>query len=92
MSPPVHVVTRLRLDAELYQPAPPRQPKQMGRPCQVGERLPGLKALVDNPYTPWQTVVVKDWYGQDNYTLHIVSATAIWYKTRMPAPIRARID
>lgn len=89
MSPPVHVVTRLRLDAELYQPAPPRQPKQMGRPRKVGKRLPGLKALVDNPYTPWQTVVIKDWYGQDNYTLHIASATAVWYKTGMPAvPIR----
>jgi len=30
----------------------------------VGKRLPGLKALVNNPYTPWQTVEMKDWYGQ----------------------------
>lgn len=61
----------------------------MGRPRKVGKRLPSLKALVDNPYTPWQTVVLKDWYGQDDYTLHITSATAVWYKTGMPAvPIR----
>lgn len=89
MRVPVHVVTRLRLDAELYQPALPRHPKQMGRPRKVGQRLPGLKALVDNPYTPWQTVIMKDWYGQGDYTLHIASATAVWYKTGMPlVPIR----
>ena len=89
MSPAVHVVTRLRLDAELYQPAPLRRPKQMGRPRKVGKRLPSLKALVNNPYTPWQTVEIKDWYGQGDYPLHVTSATAVWYKTGMPAvPIR----
>jgi len=35
MRVPVHVVTRLRLDAALYQPPPPRQAKQMGRPRKV---------------------------------------------------------
>jgi len=30
----------------------------------VGKRLPGLKALVNNPHTPWQTVEMKDWYGR----------------------------
>lgn len=89
MSRPVHIITRLRLDAQLYQPAPPRRPKQMGRPRKVGKRLPSLKALVNNPYTPWQTVEIKDWYGQGNYLLHIASATAVWYKTGMPSvPIR----
>ena len=93
MSKPVHIITRLRLDAQLYQPAPLRRPKQMGRPRKVGKRLPGLKALVNNPYTPWQTVEMKDWYGQGDYLLHITSATAVWYKTGMPAvPIRARLD
>jgi hypothetical protein len=86
---PVHVVTRLRLDAALYQPPPPRQPKQMGRPRKVGKRLPTLKPLLENPYTPWQTIVIKDWYGHGEYTLHIVSHTAVWYHTGLPAlPIR----
>jgi len=89
MRRPVHIITRLRLDAQLYQPAPLPRPKQMGRPRKVGKRLPSLKALVDNPYTPWQAVEMKDWYGQGNYPLHITSATAVWYKTGMPAvPIR----
>ncbi len=89
MKSPLHIVTRLRLDAALYQPAPPRQPKQMGRPRKVGKRLPTLKALIENPYTPWQTVVVKDWYGHGDYTLQIASHTAVWYHTGLPAlPIR----
>ena len=89
MKLPVHIVTRLRLDAALYQPPPPRQPKQMGRPRKVGKRLPTLKALIENSYTPWQTVVVKDWYGHGDYTLQIASHTAVWYHTGLPVlPIR----
>ena len=89
LSTPVHVVTRLRLDAALYHPAQSRQEKQMGRPRKVGKRLPTLKSLVDNPYTPWHTVVLKDWYGHGDYTLQITSHTAVWYHTGLPAvPIR----
>ena len=39
---PVTVITRLRLDAALYQPAPARRPGQNGRPRLKGERLPPL--------------------------------------------------
>src|SRR5829696_585101 len=35
-------ITRLRLDAALYRPAPPRQPGTIGRPRTKGERLPTL--------------------------------------------------
>jgi len=35
MSRPVHIITRLRLDAQLYRPAPLRRSKQMGRPGQA---------------------------------------------------------
>ena len=46
---PVTLITRLRLDAALYEPAPPRQPGQNGRPPLKGQRLPALKSLVDHP-------------------------------------------
>jgi len=86
MSRPVHIITRLRLDAQLYR-APLRRSNKWAP--KVGKRLPGLKALVNNPYTPWQTVEMKDWYGRGDYPLHVTSATAVWYKTGMPAvPIR----
>jgi len=37
---PITMITRLRLDAALYTPAPPRQPHQNGRPRKKGTRLP----------------------------------------------------
>jgi DDE superfamily endonuclease len=39
---PITFITRLRLDAALYEPAPPRYPGQIGRPRLKGERLPNL--------------------------------------------------
>jgi hypothetical protein len=38
----VQVISRLRLDAALYAPPPPRRPGQQGRPRRRGDRLPGL--------------------------------------------------
>jgi hypothetical protein len=46
---PVTVVTRLRLDAALYEPAPPRRPKQVGRPRVKGRRLPTPAAVAADP-------------------------------------------
>jgi len=40
--PQVAVVTRLRLDAAVYEPAPARQAKQTGRPRKPGRRVPTL--------------------------------------------------
>ena len=45
----VAVVTRLRLDAALYEPAAVRQPGQMGRPRKKGPRLPTLPQVVEAP-------------------------------------------
>ena len=40
LSEPVYMVTRLRLDAALYEPAPPRGPHQVRRPAKKGPKLP----------------------------------------------------
>ena len=53
MSKPVVVVTKLRKDASLYQPAPARRPGQIGRPRVVGVRLPSPTAVLDDPATQW---------------------------------------
>lgn len=81
---PVDVITRFRLDAQLFQPAPPRHPNQLGRPRKVGNRLPSLKTVLEDSDTAWQTVVLPDWYSRGDYTLLVASATAVWYKTGMP--------
>ena len=46
---PVTFISRLRLDAALFEPAPPRLPGQIGRPRLKGRRLPSPIALLDNP-------------------------------------------
>jgi DDE superfamily endonuclease len=57
----VTVVTRRRLDAALYEPAPVRQGRQLGRPRKKGKRLPTLAHVLHHPQTGWQTSEVKDW-------------------------------
>ncbi len=89
LSQPVTFITRLRLDAALYEPAPPRRPGQMGRPRLKGERLPNLSVVAEDSSTAWRSVTVADWYGEAERTLETTSATAVWYSTGLPAaPIR----
>jgi hypothetical protein len=86
---PVTVVTRLRLDAALYEPAPPRRPKQVGRPRVKGPRLPTLAAVAADPTAPWTAVTVAQWYGAGARRVEVISAAAVWYHTGLrPVPIR----
>ncbi len=86
---PITVITRLRLDAALYEPAPPRQPHQNGRPRKKGVRLPTLTARATDPATHWQAVTVADWYGKGERTVELLSESAVWYHTGLPpVPIR----
>ena len=81
---PVTFVTRLRLDAALYDPAPPRRAGQLGRPRLKGERLPNLSVVAEDPGTAWAAATVDDWYGGER-TVEVASATALWYSTGLPA-------
>ncbi len=89
LAQPVVMVTRLRLDAALFTPAPPRKPKQNGRPRIKGARLPTLQQIVDDPTTVWTKVTVPRWYSQGAREVELASATCVWYHSGMPAvPIR----
>jgi hypothetical protein len=86
---PVVCVTRLRLDARLFRPAPPRKKGAMGRPRLVGIRLPSLQQVLANRHTKWQRLFVNDWYGQGRRLVELTSGTAVWYHTGLPpVPIR----
>lgn len=86
---PITFITRLRIDAALYEPVPPRKPHQMGRPRLKGPRLPSLSAVLEDPQTIWRTITVSGWYGGGERAVEIVSETAIWYSTGLPAvPVR----
>jgi hypothetical protein len=83
------IVTRLRLDARLFAPAPPRPPGQKGRPRLVGARLPSLAARLRDPATVWLPLTVPFWYGETDRTSEIVSETALWYHPGLPpVPLR----
>jgi len=85
----VCLITRLRIDANLFAPAPPRRPGQMGRPRLKGRRLPKLAAVLANPKTVWSPINVTEWYGGRQRKLEIVSGAAVWYHSGLPpAPIR----
>jgi hypothetical protein len=82
-------IARLRLDAHLCAPPPPRRPHQIGRPRLVGKRLLTLAHVRDDPATQWTRVTVPRWYSQTERVVEIVSQTAIWYHTGLPpVPIR----
>ena len=88
LSHPVTFITRLRLDAALYEPAPPRHPGQTGRPRLKGQRLATLKYLLGQPTTVWTAVTVP-WYDGTLRILEIASDTAVWYHSgKAPVPIR----
>jgi hypothetical protein len=83
------VVSRLRLDAALYEPAPEREPHQMGRPRLKGKRLPTLKDVFNDTQQVWQSLVVPHWYGNTEREIEYLSATAVWYHTGKPiVPLR----
>lgn len=84
---PVTIITRLRLDAALYEPAPPRSGK-VGRPRKKGKRLPTLQTVLDDRQTKWQSVKVC-WYDGQTQLMEITSQTAVWYHSgKPPVPIR----
>jgi hypothetical protein len=78
------IVTRLRLDAALYAPAPVRRPKQRGRSRKKGERLPALSQVLADPRTQWTSLTARFWYGEQNRVLQVASETALWYHSGMP--------
>ena len=82
---PVTVVTRLRLDARLFAPAPTRKSGTNGRPRKKGVRLPTLKTQVTSPQTVWQRVRIAQWYGHGAREVEIVSGTALWQSGGQPA-------
>ena len=89
LSKPVTFITRLRLDAALYEPAPPRRPRQIGRPRIKGERLPNLSVVAEDSNTVWEFVKIANWYGSGDRTVEIASDTAVWYSTGLFAvPLR----
>lgn len=70
----VTFVPRLRLDATLYEPAPPYSNK--GRPRKKGRRLPTLRQVLQDAHTIWITFALP-WYDGQVHNIYIASACAV---------------
>jgi hypothetical protein len=89
LSDPVYMVTQLRLEAALYEPAPERTLETLGQPRKKAKRLPKLSEVLVNAQTIWQEVTVDNWYGKGPPPVEITSDTAAWDHNDMPVvPIR----
>ena len=63
--PLVSAITRLRLDACLYDPAPAREAGKRGRNALKGKPQPKLAQRLVDPKTVWQKQTLS-WYGGTN--------------------------
>ena len=82
------VVARLRLDARLFMPPPPRVPGRKGRPRLVGDRLPNLTEQVVDEEAAWCQLTIPRWYGERDRPIEVLSQTAVW--DPRPASLRSR--
>lgn len=72
----VALVSRLRLDAQLFEfPVPAK--KKLGRKPLKGKRIQ-LKELLKDPKKVWQTGMV-DWYGGEMRQIEYLTFTCLWY-------------
>ena len=83
----VTVVTKLRMDAALYEAAPKLEKRAIGRPRKKGVRLPTLKQVSENSNTDWEKVLV-NWYGVEK-EIEITNGNCVWFHVGKEAvPIR----
>lgn len=83
------LLTRLRMDAELWSPAPERQPGQMGRPRVKGARRPSPQQRLQDGKTKWEKLTVDPWYGGEKREVESYTESCVWYKSGFaPVPIR----
>jgi hypothetical protein len=86
--PQVSVITRVRLDACLYDPAPAREAGKKGRRALKGKRQPKLAERLTDPTTVWQKHALS-WYGGTTREMEIATGTALWYQSPVP-PVAIR--
>src|SRR5215475_9939456 len=84
----VCVVTRLRLDANLFH-FPPPQRKGRGRRPIKGKPHKKLSTILKDRKVVWKRYRVSLWYGRTNRIVEITTGTALWYRGGVPpVPIR----
>ena len=75
-------ITRLRLDAAIYDPAPPYSGK--GRPRKKGAKQTKLEQRIIDENIAWQTIEIT-WYDGQPHTIQFTSDTCVWFHYDKPA-------
>src|SRR3990167_4260945 len=76
----VTLISRLRLDAALYEFASSPLKGQRGRHREKGDRFTSLKQLANDIAQPWQEIEI-NWYGGEKKKGRILSGTHLWYSS-----------
>jgi hypothetical protein len=85
---PVTYVSRLRLDAALYDAPLPQAAGKRGPKPKKGIRQPSVSARVTDPTTVWEPVTIA-WYGGRQRAVDLATGTALWYTPGYdPLPLR----
>ncbi len=85
---PVTFITRLRLDAKLYDEPGEQPPGKRGRKPKKGARQPSLKQRLKDEDTKWTKLYIP-WYGGKKYLLELASGLSLWHTSGFdPLPIR----
>ncbi|HEY3080212.1 MAG TPA: transposase [Chloroflexota bacterium] len=84
----MRLVSRLVLNAQLYDPVPPQPPGKPGPKPTKGPRQPKLVARLTDGTTAWRTCTVP-WYGQQTAVVEVASGAALWHTDgSAPLPVR----
>jgi hypothetical protein len=89
LAQPVSMITRLRWEAALYDPAPTRRQGRTGRPRVRGTRLPTLPQVLQDATTSGTSGTIAGWDRDPQRAVAMVSETAVWdHPGRPPVPLR----
>jgi hypothetical protein len=89
LPPNVTITSRLRSDAALHEPPPPRPPvgrRGRGRPPKKGARLPKLAQIALDPATQWQETTVCRYGKTEQVMVH--AFRCLWYEAFASKPVQ----
>ena len=85
---PVTYISRLQLNARLFDEPGPQPSDKPGPKPKKGKRQPSLKQQLNDPNTRWDEISIP-WYGGKKRKIEIATGTSLWHTPGFdPLPIR----
>ncbi len=84
----ITLISRLRLDAQLFDFPKVRKPGKAGRPSPAGKRLATLDKMATDKRRKWTLKKIR-WYNDEQRELMVMSGVCLWYASKcIPITIR----